>query len=165
MPSDFDKLLKLSCYKKALLRFFFHEIGHPEYVPIIGEKGFILCNKQWVQKTIPRKWHTEEWTSTGNKRNHLEGDIRVVFNAKGANTVDPGNIFVWANYTDIAVILICNIHHMDPDVWYGSKSNYDNSWKCINMFKMFLYSRVYKHSLELITHQRFFESGKLNLCR
>ena len=38
MTSDFDKLLKLSCFKKKLLRFFFEEIEHPEYAPIIPEK-------------------------------------------------------------------------------------------------------------------------------
>ena len=38
MPSDFDKLLKLSSFKEELLRFFFVEIEHLEYAPIIGEK-------------------------------------------------------------------------------------------------------------------------------
>ena len=41
MPSDFDKLLKLCCFKKELLRFFFEEIEHQQYAPIIDEK--ILC--------------------------------------------------------------------------------------------------------------------------
>ena len=38
LSSDFDKLLKLSCFKKELLRFFFVEIGHSEFAPIIIEK-------------------------------------------------------------------------------------------------------------------------------
>ena len=38
MPSDFDKLLKLSYFKKELLRFFFEEIERPKYAPMIGEK-------------------------------------------------------------------------------------------------------------------------------
>ena len=38
--------------------------------------------------------------------NHLDGDTRVVFYAKNANTVDPDNIVVWASDLDIAVILI-----------------------------------------------------------
>ena len=42
MPSDFNKLLKLSCFKKELLRFFFEEIEHPEYAPIIGE-NILYC--------------------------------------------------------------------------------------------------------------------------
>ena len=37
-PSDFDKLLKLSSFRKELLRFFFEEIEHLEYAVIIGEK-------------------------------------------------------------------------------------------------------------------------------
>ena len=39
MLSDFDKLLKLSSFKKELLRFFFEEIEHLEYALTIGEKG------------------------------------------------------------------------------------------------------------------------------
>ena len=38
MLSDFDKLLKLSSFKKELLRFFFEEIEHLEYALTIGEK-------------------------------------------------------------------------------------------------------------------------------
>ena len=38
MPSNFDKLLELSCFKKELFRFFFEEIEHLEHAPIIGEK-------------------------------------------------------------------------------------------------------------------------------
>ena len=38
MLSDFDKLLKLSSFKKELLRFFFEEIEHLEYALKIGEK-------------------------------------------------------------------------------------------------------------------------------
>ena len=34
----FDKLLKLSSFKKELLRFFFEEIEHLEYALTIGEK-------------------------------------------------------------------------------------------------------------------------------
>ena len=38
MLSDFDKLLKLSSFKKELLRFFFEEIEHLEYALTIGEE-------------------------------------------------------------------------------------------------------------------------------
>ena len=82
-----------------------------------------------------QKWYTEEWT-TELYRNHLEGDTHVVFHAKNGDTIDPGKIVVRANDTDIAVILICNIHHMDSDVWYNSWNNYDNSSECINIKKL-----------------------------
>ena len=68
--------------------------------------------------------------------NHLEGDTRVVFHAKNADTTDPGNIAVRANNIGIAVILIYNIHHVDSDVWYDSGHNYDNSRECINIKKL-----------------------------
>ena len=82
--------------------------------------------------------------------NHLEVDSRVIFHAKNADAIDPANIVVWANDSDIAVILICNIHHMDSDVWYDSGHNYGNSRECINIRKLvstvqnlFLLYRVY----------------------
>ena len=68
--------------------------------------------------------------------NQLEADTRVVFHAKNADTSNPGNIVVRANDSDIAVILICNIHHMDSDVWYDSGHNFDNSTECINIKKL-----------------------------
>ena len=40
------------------------------------------------------------------------------------------------NDTDIAVILICNIHHIDSDVWYDSGHNYDNCRESINIEKL-----------------------------
>ena len=66
----------------------------------------------------------------------MEGDTRVVFHANNADTIDPGNTAVRVNDSDIAVILICNIHHMDSDVWYDSGHNYDNSREGINIIKL-----------------------------
>ena len=91
---------------------------------------------------------------------------RVVLHAKNADTVDPGNIVVRANGTNIAVTLICNIYHMDTDVWCDSGQNYDNSRdvsksrNSLVIFKIFLYYGVYMLSLEMITHLRFLERGK-----
>ena len=136
MPSDFDKLLKLSCFKRELLRFFFEEIEHPEHVPVTGEK-ILYCainsesKKLYCINGILKNERVPELYGS-----HLEGDTRVVFHAKNADTIDPGNIVVWANDSDIAVILICNIHHMDSDVWYNSGHNYGNSRKCINIKKL-----------------------------
>ena len=50
MPSDFDKLLELSCFKKELLRFFFKEIEHVEYAPIIGEKILYCASENFSKK-------------------------------------------------------------------------------------------------------------------
>ena len=62
------------------------------------------------------------------------------------------NIVVWANDLDITVILICNIHLMDSDVWYDSGHNYDNYGH-----KMFLHYQVYMLSLEMITQLLFWK--------
>ena len=136
MPNDFDKLLKLSCFKKELLRFFFEKIEHPEYAPIISEKVWYCAINNESKKL--NCWND----ILKNERvpelygNHLECDTRVAFHAKNADTIDPDNIVIRANDSDIAVILICNIHHMDSDVWYDSGHNYDNSRKYININKL-----------------------------
>ena len=89
MSSDLDKLLKLFCFKKELLRFFFEEIEHPEYAPIIGET--VLCcainefKKLYCRNGIPKNERVPELYG-----NHLEGDTRAVFHAKNADTIDPG---------------------------------------------------------------------------
>ena len=59
-----------------------------------------------------------------------------MFYAKNADRIDTGNIVVWANDTDIAVILTLNIHHMNSGVWYDSGYNYGNSRECINIKKL-----------------------------
>ena len=104
MPSDFGKLLKLSSFKKELLRFFFEEIEHPEYAPIIGEKILYCainneCKKLYCKNGILKNERVPEVHG-----NQLEGDIRVVFHAKNADTINPGNTVVRANDSDIAVI-------------------------------------------------------------
>ena len=124
-----------------------------------------------MHKTIFQKWYTEQWTILELYGNHLEGDTRVVFHAKNTDTVDPGNIVVWENDTDIAVILICNIHHMDSDVWYDWEHNYGNSRQCIKIKKFV--SNVQKFSslpsfyafLGNDYTPEFFGRGKLSLCR
>ena len=124
-----------------------------------------------MHKTIFQKWYTEQWTILELYGNHLEGDTRVVFQAKNTDTIDPGSIVVWEHDTDIAVILICNIHHMDSDVWYDWGHNYDNSRQCIKIKK--LVSNVQKFSslpglyafLGNDYTPAFFGRGKLSLCR
>ena len=131
-----DKLLKLPCFKKKLLRFFFEEIEHPEYAPTIGEKVLYRAINNECKKLYCRNGILKNERLTELYENHLEGDTRVVFHAKNSDTINPGNIVVRANDSDIAVVLICNIHHMDSDVWYDSGHNYDNSRECINIKKL-----------------------------
>ena len=170
MTSDFDKLFKLSFFKKELLRFFFEEIEHPEYASTIGEKVSYCainneCKKLYCRNGILKNERVPELYG-----NHLEGDTRVVFHAKNADTINSGNTVVQVNDSNIAATLICNIHHIDSDVWYDSRHNYGNNRECINikklvMFKMFLHNRVYMLSLEMVTHLRFLERRKLILSR
>ena len=82
-----------------------------------------------------QKRYTEEWTSPELYGNHLGGDTRVAFHAKNADTIVPDNNVGRGNDTDIAVILIWNIHQMDSNVRHDSGYNYENSRECINIKK------------------------------
>ena len=46
--------------------------------------------------------------------------MKILFHSKNDDKNYPGNIVVWTNNPDGAVILKCNIHHINLDVWYNS---------------------------------------------
>ena len=168
MPSYFHKLLELSCFRKKLLRFFIAEIEHPEYALII-KSLYCAINNDW-KKLYCRNGILKNERVPELYGNHLEGDTQVVFYAKNADRIDTGNIVVRANDTDIAVILIWNIHHMDSDVSYDSGYNYDSSRECINIKKLVrnvqnVSSLPGLHAFLGNDYTPFLERGKLNLCR
>ena len=59
-------------------------------------------------------------------RYHLEADTHIAFHTEHADINDPGEIVVWANDTDIALILLANINLFSSEVWYESGLNYNN---------------------------------------
>ena len=75
---------------------------------------------------------------------HNNSEYRY-FSCSDADTNYPGNIVIRANDSDIAVILICNIHHIKSDGWYDPEHNYENSRESSKslMLKMFLHCRSY----------------------
>ena len=74
-----DKLLKLSCFKKKLLRFFFEEIERPEYAPTIGEKVLYRAINNECKKLYCRNGTLKNERVTELYRNHLEGDHVLYF--------------------------------------------------------------------------------------
>ena len=94
MSSDFDKLLKLSSFKKELLRFFFEKVEHPEYAPILDEKILYCAINNECKKLYSRNGVLKNERVPELYGNHLEGGTRLVFHAKNADTIDPGNIVV-----------------------------------------------------------------------
>ena len=47
---------------------------------------------------------------------HLEADTSIAFHAKYADINDPGEILMWANDTDVAIILLANINLFSSEV-------------------------------------------------
>ena len=82
MPSDFDKLLKLSCFKKELLSCFFEEIEHSEHALIIGEKVLYCTINNECKKLYCRNGMLKNERVPELYGNHLERDTRVVFHAR-----------------------------------------------------------------------------------
>ena len=128
--------MKLSCFKRELLRLFFEEIKHPKYASVITKKVLYYAINSESKKLCCINGILKNERVPELYGSHLDGDTRIVFHAKNADTIDPDNFVVRVNDSDIAVILICNIHHMDSDVWYNSGHNYDNSKKCVNIKKL-----------------------------
>ena len=94
--------------------------------------------------------------------NHLEGETCVVFYTKNADTNDPGNIVALARKSDIAVMLICNIHHIKPNVWYDSEDNQENIRECLgNVQNISSLPALYAFLGNNYTYA-FFTKGKVN---
>ena len=67
---------------------------------------------------------------------HLEADTRIAFHAKYADINDPGEILMWANDTDVAIILLANINLFSSEVWYGSRLDYNNTRDYLSLTKL-----------------------------
>ena len=67
---------------------------------------------------------------------HLEADTRIAFHAKYADINDPGEILMWANDTDVAIILLANINLFSSEVWYESGLDYNNTREYLSITKL-----------------------------
>ena len=57
----------------------------------------------------------------------LEADSCIAFHAKYADINDPGEIVMWANDTDVAIVLLANINLFSSEVLYQSGLDYNNT--------------------------------------
>ena len=67
---------------------------------------------------------------------HLEADTSIAFHAKYADINDPGEILMWANDTDVAIILLANINLFSSEVWYESGLDYNNTREYLSITKL-----------------------------
>ena len=94
-------LLKLSEFKKEILRFLFSEYEDQIYAPILGGKVFYCsvdnqCKRFWVSDCLLKFELVDELFGS-----HSEADTRVIMHAKHADDEFGGNIVIRANDTDI----------------------------------------------------------------
>ena len=136
METDMHDLLRISCFKEDLLRFFFKEIEDQIYAPIIGSqlvyiatdnkcKNFFCVNGKLCWESVDELYGY-----------HLEPDTRIVFHVKHADINDPGQIVVRANDTDVVIIFLANINLFSAEVWYESGLDYNNAREYLSITKL-----------------------------
>ena len=126
IPTDMKELLKLSEFKRQLLRFVFKEFEDQIYSPIIGTKVFYCYFV--VDGTLKVEIEDAMYGC------HSEADTRVMLHAKHADQYQGGNIVIRVNDTNIAVICATNAKHLERSrIWIDAGYNKDNSRAYIDM--------------------------------
>ena len=134
-PSNFLNLLKYSNFKKAFLRFFYQEIQKNEYANIFDHKVFycsvdnecicLQCDEEGMLQV-------EDVHDLYGARN--EADTCVAFHAVHVEQLNPGNIVIRCNDTDILIIMLSNIQKFSQShVWLDMGLDYNNSHTFIDV--------------------------------
>ena len=128
-PSNFLNLLKYSNFKKAFLRFFYQEIQKNEYANIFDHKVF-YCSVD--NECICLQCDEEGMLQVEDVHDlygaHDEADTRVAFHAVHVEQLNPGNIVIRCNDTDILIIMLSNIQKFSQShVWLDMGLDYNNS--------------------------------------
>lgn len=128
-PADFAKELKNSRFKEALVDFFILHWASNEMIPFIGNKqinvNFRQCHSFIVNNNMIEVNINEELSCP----QHEEADTKIIYHLCNINT--QANIVVKCSDTDVAAIMLGNMHHMKHDnshVWIltgvGNKQRY-----------------------------------------
>ena len=113
VPYDFNELLKISSFKRQLLRFLNKDYEDPVYGVILGKKVF-YCDIDNEYRTF----HSENGVLKFEEIYdlyvyHPERDTHIIFYTKHADLIDSGSTVVRGDDTDIAVILSCNVEKLE----------------------------------------------------
>ena len=127
-PSNFLNLLKYSNFKKAFLRFFYQEIQKNEYANIFDHKVF-YCSVD--NECICLQCDEEGMLQVEDVHDlygaHDEADTRVAFHAVHVEQLNPGNIVIRCNDTDILIIMLSNIQKFSQShVWLDMGLDYNS---------------------------------------
>ena len=136
-PSDIKNLLLLSEFKKELLSFLRGELQDQRYAPVIGEKVLYLSIENGCMRitSVDGSLRVEDVPELFGA--HMEADTRVMLHARHADINDPGNIVVRANDTDVAIVLLANVHVLNlSQLWYDSGLDGNNTRKYTSITKL-----------------------------
>nr|XP_037875934.1 uncharacterized protein LOC105842686 isoform X2 [Bombyx mori] len=117
-PSDFAKELINLNFKEALVNFFISHWATDEVMPFIGNKtiyiNFRKCHSFTVDNSNKVVSRIDEELSCPA---HEEADTKIVYHACNINF--PAEIVIRSADTDIAAIMLGNMHHLKSDtvVW------------------------------------------------
>ena len=100
------------------MRFFITEYRNDEYAAILGNKVLYCSADNECKKFSAINGLTKVENVPELYGDHLEADTRMAFHAKHADEVNPGNIVIRANDTEIMVILLANAKKFNSHIWY-----------------------------------------------
>ena len=138
IPSNFNELLKISSFKSSFVDFLMKEYENIEYASVIGEKEFYcsIDNKYTKFYCVEGSWKFE--TIPELFGDHLQGDTRVIFHVKYADTKGPGNIIIRGNDIDIFIVLLANVKKLSQShLWFDTGLGCDNSRNYFDISKLF----------------------------
>ena len=114
------------------------EYENIEYAFVIGEKEFYCSSDNKCTKFYCVEGSLKFETIPELFTDHFEGDARVMFHAKHADTKGPGNIIVRGYDTDIFIILLANVQKLlQSHLWFDAGLDSDNSRNYIDISKLF----------------------------
>ena len=68
---------------------------------------------------------------------HLEGNTKVIFHTKHADTKNPGQIIIRGNDTDIFIISLENVQKLSQShLWFNTGLDSDNSRSYVDISKL-----------------------------
>ena len=113
------------------------EYENIEYASVIGEKEFYCSIDNKYTKFYGVEGSLKFETIPELFGNHLEGDTRIMFHAKHADTKGSGNIIIRRNDTDIFIILLANVQKLwRSHLWFDTGLDSDNSHNYVDISKL-----------------------------
>lgn len=128
-PADFAKELRNSYFKEALVRFIIQHWATDEMAVFIGNKLIKINFQQCHSFTVFNNTVVSDIDEHLSCPQHEEADTKIIYHI--CNLEAQANIVIKCSDTDVAVIMLANMHHLKFDtshIWIligtGNKQRY-----------------------------------------